>query len=80
MLLKHRSNAVLIGIRDTSFWTLKCIEKKHTVVFLKTSNVFQKTSNVFSKTSNVFFKTTVCFFRLFNLLQISAMPNLFYRL
>ena len=74
MLFKQCLNAVLIGIGHLVL-DIKMYRKKHTVVFLKTSNVFQKTSNVFSKTSNVFFKTTVCFFRLSNLLQISAMPN-----
>ena len=61
MLFKQRLNTVLIGIGHLVLG-IKMYRKKHTVVFLKTSNVFQKTSNVFSKTSNVFFKTTVCFF------------------
>ena len=68
MLFKQCLNAVLIGIGHLVLG-IKMYRKKHTVVFLKTSNVFQKTSNVFqktsnvfSKTSNVFFKTTVCFF------------------
>ena len=54
MLLKQCLNAVLIGIGHLVLG-IKMYRKKHTVVFLKTSNVF-------SKTSNVFFKTTVCFF------------------
>ena len=31
--LKQCLNAVLIGIRDTSFWTLKCIEKNIPLFF-----------------------------------------------
>ena len=54
MLFKQRLNTVLIGIGHLVLG-IKMYRKKHTVVFLKTSNVF-------SKTSNVFFKTTVCFF------------------
>ena len=53
MLFKQCLNAVLIGIGHLVLG-IKMYRKKHTVVFLKTSNVFQKTSNVFSKTSNVF--------------------------
>ena len=54
MLFKQCLNAVLIGIGHLVLG-IKMYRKKHTVVFLKTSNVF-------SKTSNVFFKTTVCIF------------------
>ncbi len=47
MLFKQCLNAVLIGIGHLVLG-IKMYRKKHTVVFLKTSNVFQKTSNVFS--------------------------------
>ena len=55
MLLKHRSNAVLIGIRDTSFWTLKCIEKNIPLFFKKRPMFFQKHQMFFSKQRYVFF-------------------------
>ena len=55
MLLKHRSNAVIIGIRDTSFWTLKCIEKTYRCFF---ENV-----QCFSKNVQCFFKNIKCFFQ-----------------
>ena len=53
MLFKQCLNAVLIGIGHLVLG-IKMYRKKHTVVFLKTSNVFQKTSNVFSKQRYVF--------------------------
>ena len=53
MLFKQCLNAVLIGIGHLVLG-IKMYRKKHTVVFLKTSNVFQKTSNGFSKQRYVF--------------------------
>ena len=60
MLFKQCLNAVLIGIGHLVLG-IKMYRKKHTVVFLKTSNVFQKTSNVFQKHQMFFSKQRYVF-------------------
>ena len=50
MLFKQCLNAVLIGIGHLVLG-IKMYRKKHTVVFLKTSNVFQKNNGMFFRLS-----------------------------